>query len=258
MNKEHIWFTLPVVSWEPSTTYLVLRYRNDLAIHRRVVDTLMELDVEVVRTLVESKEGEALVLMLVRLPKGLKETALAERFRGLRGIREVRVGGERFGGVVFPPVSIGWKIGEPLTASLWSHPFIDMITRGLVEAAGETYYGFWYHAGFYAGRLGARNLSNLFRIRKPRELLEVLLTYAETLGWIEGWEIAEFDLRSGNIMVALKGNQEARHKKSSKPVCYLSAGLLAGIATEIFGKKTNFREIRCQARGDPECLFVTV
>ncbi len=258
MRREYIWFTLPVVSWEPGTTYLILRYRGALAIHRRVVDMLVELDVEVLSTLIESRKEEVLVLMLVRLPKNLDEDELAARFRRLDGINEVRVGGERFGGVVFPPVGIGWRIGDPLTASLWSHPFIDMITRGLVEAAGETYYGFWYHAGFYAGRLGAKNLSNLFRIKEPRELLEALLTYAERLGWIEGWEVAEFDLKSGNMMVMLKGNQEARHKKAKKPVCYLSAGLLAGIATEIMGRKINVREIRCQARGDAECIFVTV
>ena len=256
--KKRLRFTLPIVSFDPDTTYLVLRYRNEPEIQKRVLDALISLGVEIKAVLVESSGDEVDALLLVRPPKGVGGKKLEAEIRKVEGVDEAITGGQRFGGSVFPPVGLEWRVAEPLTASIWTHLFINMVTQGLIDAAGEAYYGFWYHAGFYAGKLAVQNLSSMLRVRDPVQLLKAMLTFVEKMGWVEEWSLVEFDPQKGNLMVSAKGNQEVKYKRTDKPVCYLSAGLLAGIATEVTGRETHVKEIRCQARGDPECLFVSV
>ena len=258
MRARTMEFTLPIVSFSEDTTYLVLKYENKVENHKKIYETLFRLGVETVELLLETRGKNAKALLLVRIPPTLDEKRLEDKISGLEGVEEVIVGGERLGGATFPPLGIQWKVADPLTASIWTHLFISMVTRGLIEAAGESYYVFWYHAGFYAGRLAAKNLSSMFRVSDPVELLKAALTFVGRMGWLEQWNLVEFDPRRGNLMISVKNSQEARQQRSEKPICYLTAGLLAGLASEASGKEIHVKELRCQARGDPECLFASI
>jgi len=46
-----------------------------------------------------------------------------------------------------------------------------------------------------------------------------------------------------------------KHEKAESPVCAITAGIIAGIFTYIFGKEIDCVEIKCMARGSPYCLF---
>ncbi len=48
----------------------------------------------------------------------------------------------------------------------------------------------------------------------------------------------------------------ARGAKSPKPACLFSAGYSAGWCSYSFGLDLDAREVRCIARGDPQCRFV--
>ncbi len=257
MPEEKMRFTLPIVSFSPDTTFLVLKYRNTPENHKHVLESLIDLGIEILEVLYEAGGNYVRALLLVRLPKGVGEKEIEEKVRGIEGVEKARVGSQRFGSVAFPPIRMEWRVAEPLTASIWTHLFINMVTQGLIDATGDAYYGFWYHAGFYAGKLAVQNLSAMFKVKDPVQFLKAMLTFVEKMGWIESWNLVEFDPHSGNLMISVTGNQETKYKKTDKPVCYLSAGLLAGIASEITGRDIHVKEIRCQARGDPECLFVS-
>ena len=258
VKKDRMRFTLPIISLDPDATYLVLRYRNTPETQKQVLEKLVSLGVEIKEVLFEAEDTEVGALLLIRPPKNLSSEKLEAEIRGVEGVAEARTGGQKFGGAVFPPVGLEWRVAEPLTASIWTHLFINMVTQGLIDAVGEAYYGFWYHAGFYAGKLAVQNLSSMLRVKDPVQLLKAMLTFVEKMGWVEEWSLVEFDPGKGNLMASAKGNQEVKYKRTDKPVCYLSAGLLAGIVSEITGREIHIKEIRCQARGDPECLFVSV
>lgn len=46
-----------------------------------------------------------------------------------------------------------------------------------------------------------------------------------------------------------------RREKAENPVCAITAGVIAGIFSYIFGKELDCVEIKCMARGSPYCLF---
>jgi len=42
---------------------------------------------------------------------------------------------------------------------------------------------------------------------------------------------------------------------SLKPVCHLIRGVLGGMASVIFGRKTEGKEVFCSVKGEPFCQF---
>ena len=58
------------------------------------------------------------------------------------------------------------------------------------------------------------------------------------------------------ISVTLDNSQEARWVgPSDRPVCHLSAGVIAGYSSRILGEDLHAREVRCAAMGAPQCRF---
>ena len=71
-----------------------------------------------------------------------------------------------------------------------------------------------------------------------------------------GWGPVEINLASSPIRITLSNSQEARWLgPAEKPVCHLSAGVMAGYTSGICGEDLDVREVRCQAMGAPTCLF---
>lgn len=71
-----------------------------------------------------------------------------------------------------------------------------------------------------------------------------------------GWGSPTMDLSSEPIRVRLANSQEARWAgPSDEPVCYLSAGVIAGYSTGLLGAHLDAKEVRCAAMGHPDCLF---
>lgn len=73
--------------------------------------------------------------------------------------------------------------------------------------------------------------------------------------------IQEIDNKANQALVAIKDSTIAlewtkkNKKKSKSAVCTLTAGVLAGVFTYIFGKAVDCVEAKCKAEGNGYCLF---
>ncbi|XRO75651.1 V4R domain-containing protein [Methanocaldococcus sp. 28A] len=64
--------------------------------------------------------------------------------------------------------------------------------------------------------------------------------------------------KSEPLIVIIKNNKECKNCRASEPVCYLTAGFIAGCLENMANKKyiVDVVEKKCQAVGDPYCLFI--
>lgn len=87
----------------------------------------------------------------------------------------------------------------------------------------------------------------------PRVTIEGLKTILEDFG-IRG--IRHLDVSEKQVHVELDHSVTSRGvRRARRPVCYLEAGLMAGLLENVLRKKIEVREIKCRANGDPACLF---
>lgn len=50
--------------------------------------------------------------------------------------------------------------------------------------------------------------------------------------------------------------EQLKKKKTTRPVCTITAGILAGIFSHVFNKDVDCIEKKCMAKGDGSCVFV--
>lgn len=64
--------------------------------------------------------------------------------------------------------------------------------------------------------------------------------------------------KSEPLTVVVKDNKECKNCKASEPICYLTAGFIAGCLENMTNKTyiVEVTEEKCQAVGDPYCTFV--
>lgn len=118
------------------------------------------------------------------------------------------------------------------------------------------------HAEVYKG-LKDQSLKNIVELSKKigksdegtlKTLQSILDTYG--LGQIE---INDLNNEKKTAMISVKNSTIAlEHKKkdkSKKMVCTLTAGILAGAFSFIFGKSVDCVEKKCLAKGDDNCFF---
>lgn len=60
------------------------------------------------------------------------------------------------------------------------------------------------------------------------------------------------------LTIIVKNNKECRNCKASEPICYLTAGFIAGCLENMVNKMylVEVTEEKCQAIGDPFCVFI--
>lgn len=64
--------------------------------------------------------------------------------------------------------------------------------------------------------------------------------------------------KSEPLVVIVKNNKESINCSASEPICYLTAGFIAGCLENITERRyiVDVVEKKCQAVGDPYCLFI--
>ena len=64
--------------------------------------------------------------------------------------------------------------------------------------------------------------------------------------------------KSEPLTIVVKDNKECKNCKASEPICYLTAGFIAGCLENMANKAyiVEVTEERCQAVGDPYCVFI--
>ena len=69
-------------------------------------------------------------------------------------------------------------------------------------------------------------------------------------------EIQEIKNDKKTATIKIRNSTLAENQKKSKyPVCSVTAGILAGIFSYIFGKDVDCTEPKCKAKGDEFCMF---
>jgi predicted hydrocarbon binding protein len=164
---------------------------------------------------------------------------------------------------------------------IWSSKFLESFHRVLAEKTGsvadknEALYrvgkegGYWEVSEALAhGRWAPRPLAALLarpdalqalrRDPAERRFFELAMKMVCRLIINEGgWGAVEsLDLGSDPMRVVLGNSNEARWAgPSDAPVCYVSAGVIAGYASRLFNADLDAREVQCAAMGHPRCVF---
>lgn len=123
--------------------------------------------------------------------------------------------------------------------SVLLYRFIRLI--GLRGILGEGFSSFSYYGG--------RRLGTKFSIRSVSEMIE----FVERLK-LGRMEVVEFD--DEKMLVNLYESATcAGLLPVGRPICHFEAGIIAGIAENIFKKRTSVKETKCWGLGDKYCQF---
>jgi predicted hydrocarbon binding protein len=75
------------------------------------------------------------------------------------------------------------------------------------------------------------------------------------MGWFN-FVKEEWDEKTKTKTITLSHTVESESfGNTGKPVCYCTAGLLAGIIEGSFGIRVQAKEIKCKSKGDENCVF---
>ena len=127
--------------------------------------------------------------------------------------------------------------------------------RALVENCGKAAGDHMFEGGYTGGRLSAEKYKALHNF-SDTEIIEFMMNMGNQIGWGH-FSLVRYDPVEKYIGVAVKNSPFAQaYGQSSQSVCHLIRGVLAGMASVLFGGDCSAEEVACQARGDEKCRFV--
>jgi len=89
----------------------------------------------------------------------------------------------------------------------------------------------------------------------PKILSDMAFAFYSQMGWFNIVK-EEWDEKTKTKTITLSHTVESESfGNTGKPVCFCTAGLLAGIIEGSFGIKVQCREIACKSKGDEHCVF---
>ncbi len=111
-----------------------------------------------------------------------------------------------------------------------------------------------YQSGFHGGSLSSKNYQESLKL-SGREIIHFMVEMGPQIGWGR-FELERFDSRSKILIVRVYHSAFAEgYGPSSKAVCHMIRGVLGGMASVVFGKKIESKEVSCLAKGDKYCRF---
>lgn len=132
---------------------------------------------------------------------------------------------------------------------------ISDFQKALKESCGKDADESFFEGGFTGGSLSAKKYKELHNF-SDREVIDFMMNMGNQIGWGH-FSLEQFDQKLKILQVAVAHSPFAEsYGKSSRGVCHLIRGVLAGMAAILFGKDSSSHEIECLAKGDEKCLFV--
>ncbi len=135
---------------------------------------------------------------------------------------------------------------------------LEQESEGIIGPATKE---IWYMIGRIDTMESVRmNIPRGFTIKILAKLFKrkFILKLAD-IGIKRGYGILEFksiDMKNKRFVVRVHNSMNAIGvKNSKKPVCYMTAGTMAGAADVVFGRTMRCDEVKCMAMGDPYCEF---
>ena len=132
---------------------------------------------------------------------------------------------------------------------------ISGFQKALYESYGEEADEKFFAGGFEGGSLSAKRYQALHHF-SDRAIIEFMMNMGGQIGWGRfSLECYDPKLKILRVSVAHSPFAES-YGRSSQGVCHLIRGVLAGMATILFGQDCTSSETECRAKGDARCLFV--
>jgi predicted hydrocarbon binding protein len=127
--------------------------------------------------------------------------------------------------------------------------------KAIVETCGQAADEKLFASGFTGGSLSSKKFKELHAF-SDHEMIEFMMNMGKQIGWgcfnLDRWVSEEKILR-----VSVEHSPFAEfYGSSSKGVCHLIRGVLAGMASVIFDTDCVAEETECLSMGDQRCLFV--
>lgn len=112
-----------------------------------------------------------------------------------------------------------------------------------------------FEGGFTGGYLSANKYKERYNF-SDLEIVEFMMKMGTQIGWGHfSLELYDPKLKILNVSVAHSPFAES-YGSASHGVCHLIRGVLAGMASVLFGKECTSNEIECRAKGSQICRFV--
>jgi len=127
--------------------------------------------------------------------------------------------------------------------------------KALVQNCSEDADYNLFEGGFAGGSLSAQKYKDLHNF-SDHEIIEFMMNMGNQIGW-GNFSLVRYDPSVKQLCVAVKDSPFAEaYGQSSQSVCHLIRGVLAGMASVLFGGACSAEELECRARGDEDCRFV--
>jgi predicted hydrocarbon binding protein len=126
--------------------------------------------------------------------------------------------------------------------------------KGAEAEIGEKASTILYQSGFHGGALSSKRYRDVFGLLNE-EIIRFMMEMGSQIGWGR-FELERFDAGKKILIVRVYHSPFAEgYGPSSKPVCNMIRGILGGMASSVFGKQVESKEISCLAKGDEYCRF---
>ena len=122
-------------------------------------------------------------------------------------------------------------------------------TMGEAPASGVNYRAYL--------EMGKENVEHYKKmgITNPNALSDMAFAFYSGMGWFKIIKM-EWDESTKTKTITLEHTVESESfGNTGKPVCFCTAGLLAGIVEGAFGIRVQGKEIKCRSKGDAHCIF---
>lgn len=127
--------------------------------------------------------------------------------------------------------------------------------KALVAHCGKDVEDNLLAGGYTGGSLSAQQYKTLHGF-SDAEIIEFMMNMGNQIGWGH-FRLVRYDSTEKYLCVAVKNSPFAQaYGQSSRSVCHLIRGVLAGMASVLFGCDCSAKEVECRAKGDAGCRFV--
>lgn len=129
--------------------------------------------------------------------------------------------------------------------------------KALFELYGDEISSPLFQGGFAGGSLSAKKYRDIHGYSE-HEIIDFMMQMGNQIGWGH-FSLNKYDpdLKYLDVVVQHSPFAEA-YGGSDHAVCHIVRGVIAGLASVLFGDSCTADEVECQARGDDRCRFAAV
>jgi len=111
-----------------------------------------------------------------------------------------------------------------------------------------------FQSGFVGGSLSSKKYKEVFDL-SYMEIIHLMINMGPQIGWGR-FELVSLKLLEQSLVINVYHSPFAEsYGASSTGVCHLIRGVLSGMASTIFRKEIEAKELLCLAKGDDFCKF---